>query len=152
MYPSTLALCSSAVSKSWLSLVQGRLDESRHHLFYRIDAAEAEKVRKKIRTAAVLRIRGPKSRIYSRASEDFSVTASPCSIVDRASCGAELIRSEIWPHRPRPSGKRLGVLEIGRAAPAASFSERLHPFRLRLERRVGLQLRDKQQRSRQKTG
>ena len=36
--PSNLALCNSAVSKSWLSFVQGRLDESRHHGFYHTDA------------------------------------------------------------------------------------------------------------------
>jgi hypothetical protein len=52
-----------------------------------------------------------------------------------------------------PRGRRvklLGIFEIGRTAPAASFSERFDSFRFQLERRVGLALRNKEQRPRQK--
>jgi hypothetical protein len=57
MYPSILALCNSAVWKSWLFLVQERLDESRYQVFYRIDAAAAEMVHEKIQPLDAVHIR-----------------------------------------------------------------------------------------------
>ena len=48
MYPSIFAVRNSAVWKSWLFLCAKRLDESRHHVFYRIDAAAAAMVHQKI--------------------------------------------------------------------------------------------------------
>ena len=46
--PSLFAFCNSVVWKSWLFLSPGQPDEDRLHVFYRIDAAEAEMVHKKI--------------------------------------------------------------------------------------------------------
>ena len=54
MYPSLFAVRNSAVLKSWLFLANGQLDESCLHVFYRLDAAEAEMVHGKI-----LRIQRP---------------------------------------------------------------------------------------------
>ena len=42
------AVRNSAVLKSWLFLANGQLDESCLHVFYRLDAAEAEMVHGKI--------------------------------------------------------------------------------------------------------
>ena len=47
MYPSHIVARNSAVLKSWLFLSTGQLDESCLHVFYRIDAAEAEMVHRK---------------------------------------------------------------------------------------------------------
>jgi hypothetical protein len=47
-YPSLFAFRNSAVLKSWLFLSTGQLDKSRLHVFYRLDAAEAEMVHGKI--------------------------------------------------------------------------------------------------------
>jgi hypothetical protein len=57
MYPSIFAVRDWAVSKSWLFLDQGQPDEGRHHVFYRIDAPEAEMVHEKIQPLAAIQRR-----------------------------------------------------------------------------------------------
>jgi hypothetical protein len=48
MYPFLFAFRNSAVLKSWLFLATGQLHESCLHVFYRLDAAEAEMVHRKL--------------------------------------------------------------------------------------------------------
>jgi hypothetical protein len=48
MYPSHIAVRNSAVLKSWLFLSTGQLYESCLHVFYRLDATEAEMVHRRI--------------------------------------------------------------------------------------------------------
>src|SRR5271157_4136327 len=69
--PSHFAVRNSAVVKSWLFLSTGQLDESCLHVFYRLDAAEAEMVHGKIRRDSGPFYRTLKTLVLFPAGEDF---------------------------------------------------------------------------------
>ena len=85
--PSIFAVRNSAVLKSWLFLSNGQLDESCLHVFYRIDAAEAEMVHGKI-----LQTSGPiyktlKTAILFPTLQEFSAVLLGASVTDDRKVG-----------------------------------------------------------------
>lgn len=105
MYPSILALCNSAVWKSWRFLVQERLDESRYYVFYRIDAARAEMVHTKIQATGLRTYRTLKFRKLFPSLERSSPRDIPCHAsggLGNLDYPAEgLTRRTRWPGRQR---------------------------------------------------